>query len=107
MVATSRLLVLLPLLLGYPMGTAGAQTALLQCQLGREAWIPCRMDLDADGLSWQLQLQQRTYRFRHDGMGVVSMRHERHGWRVVDTRWRSDASLCWGTLCARGHIPLD
>jgi len=80
----------------------------LRCRSMDGPWQPCTMQLDANGLGWQLKIgTQPVIRFRHDGLGNVSMRAGPSLWQPVEARWLSDASLCWNGICARGPIPLD
>lgn len=65
------------------------------------------MQFAEDGLQWQILLLNQRIWFRHDGRGSVSMRTGLSRWRPVPVHWHSDATLCWGELCARGEIPLD
>lgn len=80
----------------------------LTCRSMGGPWQPCTMRIDANGLEWQLRIgTQPAIRFRHDGLGNVSMRSGPSLWQPVQARWLADASLCWNGICARGPIPLD
>jgi hypothetical protein len=80
----------------------------LTCRLQQGPWLPCTMQLDANGLGWRLRIgAQQSLQFRHDGLGRVRMRRGSEPWQPVQARWLADASLCWDGVCARGPIPLD
>ncbi len=79
----------------------------LQCQRNGGAWQPCQMVLEADGLHWRIDMAEDLFEFRHDGRGSLSMRQGDQPWRLVEAHWRTDASLCWNGICAKGPIPLD
>ncbi len=97
------------LLLGATAWPALAMPAdRLTCRSMGGPWQPCTMQLDANGLGWQLRIgTQPAIRFRHDGLGNVSIRSGANRWQPVEARWLADASLCWDGICARGPIPLD
>lgn len=97
------------LLVSQPAAVVAQQRAIpgLQCRVASGPWRPCQMDLDADGLGWELQVGRETVRFRSDGRGAVSMQRGRHNWRSVTARWQPDSSLCWDGVCALGPFPLD
>jgi len=87
---------------------ANAQERIrLDCQLDSGPWQPCAMHRSTDGYQWRLELAQQSFLFRHDGRGAVTMRLGQQPWRRVEPYWRTDASLCWNGLCAKGQIPLD
>ncbi len=79
----------------------------LQCRLADGAWQSCTMRVDRLGEHWWLELGRRRIEFRHDGHGGIAMRWPGGPWRPVNSRWKSDGSLCWDGICARGAIPLD
>jgi len=106
-----RRLVQLVVVLGLQMAAAtvaAGPTDPLTCRLDQGPWLPCVLQLDADGLGWRLTIvTQQSLQFKHDGFGRVSMRRGSAPWQAVEARWLADASLCWNGVCARGPIPLD
>jgi hypothetical protein len=109
-VAGAALLALVPAALvgqAWSVGAAAQVSAELECQQERSPWRSCRMLVDHTGMAWELQLDHDAVHFRHGGDGAVMMRRGHAPWRPVTSHWRSDASLCWNGLCARGQIPLD
>ncbi|MFN6134510.1 MAG: hypothetical protein ACK46L_16685 [Synechococcaceae cyanobacterium] len=79
----------------------------LECRLGQGPWLPCAMEVRKIGEDWQLVIGGRRIGFRHDQRGSLRMRKPGSDWRLVDSRWIEDSSLCWDGVCARGDIPLD
>ena len=80
----------------------------LQCRQGAKVWTDCRMRQLSPGHHWFLEIGADRIEFRHDGSGRMRMRSGQRGsWVSVEPRWDKDQSLCWGTVCARGDVPLD
>ena len=80
----------------------------LQCRHGDQQWTACRMRQPSPGEHWFLEMNRERIEFRHDGSGRVRMRiGDDASWVVVEPRWTSGRNLCWGSVCARGPIPLD
>lgn len=100
-------LVITASLITGPAWSQASQVAVLQCRVAQGPWQQCRMQLDADGMGWQLEIGAEQIRFRHDQRGSVSMERGSHHWQTVEARWLADASLCWDGICAKGAIPLD
>lgn len=91
------------------LGAARAQalTVPLQCRLRTGPWQPCRMEIQAVGERWWLQIGSERIEFRHGGDGSVRMQRAGGAWQPVDSSWQKDSSLCWDGVCTRGAIPLD
>jgi hypothetical protein len=81
-------------------------TLPLECRIAQGPWQPCRMRVEQVGTHWFLLIGEQQVEFRHDGRGVVQLRHQ-GAWRPVTSRWVANTSLCWDGYCARGDIPLD
>jgi hypothetical protein len=58
------------------------------------------------GRHWFLQIGRQRIEFTHDGRGVVRMAQASGSVDVIP-RWAEDRSLCWGSVCVRGDLPLD
>ena len=87
---------------------AVAGTSGLQCKQGAQRWTDCQMRQLSPGHHWFLEIGSDRIEFRHDGSGRMRMRAGQRGsWVSVEPRWDEDQSLCWGTVCARGDLPLD
>lgn len=78
----------------------------LECKVGDGAWQTCQMEVKELGRHWFLVIGQQSLEFRHDGTGRVLM-DGRGRPVVVAPQWGPDQSLCWGSICARGDLPLD
>ncbi len=85
-----------------------AETIQLECRLKNGAWQPCEMGISRIGQEWWIQLDNQRIRFEHDGSGEIRMQPT-HGaaWIPVDANWAAEQVLCWGSVCARGSLPLD
>lgn len=96
------------LLAGVASASPSRAESDLECRTGLGAWQPCRINIASIGKQWQLQLGQRRIEIRHDGSGQMVLR-DRQGapWSPVETKWLSQRILCWGSVCARGNLPLD
>lgn len=86
---------------------AQALTVPLQCRLGTGPWQPCRMQIQAVGERWWLQIGSERIEFRHGGDGNVRMQRGGGTWQPVDSSWQGDSSLCWDGICTKGSLPLD
>ena len=87
--------------------TPTPQAIPLECRLEQGQWQACRMEVVAIGSKWALVVGAQRWEFRHDGRGIVTMKHGEGSWRPVSSRWEERNSLCWDGVCARGDIPLD
>ena len=88
--------------------TAGTVSRSMECRSGRQPWVVCRMVASSLGERWVLEMNPRPVAFRHDGSGRMQMRQgERGPWTSVEPRWVGERTLCWGSVCARGDLPLD
>lgn len=58
------------------------------------------------GRHWFLQIGRQRIEFIHDGRGQVRM-GQGSVWMEVTPRWAEDRSLCWGSVCVKGELPLD
>ena len=80
----------------------------MRCRIAQQAWSPCRMVASSPGESWVLTWNQQRVEFIHDGSGQTMMRvRQVESWREVEPFWTADHSLCWGSVCAGGAIPLE
>ena len=96
------------LLVGSSAGGGSAAAASMRCRIAQQAWSPCRMVASSPGESWVLTWNQQRVEFIHDGSGQMMMRvRQGEAWREVEPFWTADHSLCWGSVCARGAIPLE
>jgi hypothetical protein len=59
------------------------------------------------GRLWFVVVAGHRFEFRHDGRGGAVQMGEGGRWAEVNPRWEADHSLCWGSVCVRGDIPLD
>ena len=60
------------------------------------------------GERWVLTWNQQRVEFVHDGSGQMMMRvGQAEDWLEVQPFWTVDQSLCWGSVCATGVIPLE
>ena len=96
------------LLVGSSAGGGLAAAASMRCRIAQQAWSPCRMVASSPGERWVLTWNQQRVEFIHDGSGQMMMRvRQGESWREVEPFWTADHSLCWGSVCARGAIPLE
>ena len=96
------------LLMGSSAGGSSAAAASMRCRIAQQAWSPCRMVASSPGERWVLTWNQQRVEFIHDGSGQMMMRvRQGESWREVEPFWTVDHSLCWGSVCARGAIPLE
>ena len=87
---------------------AGTVSRSLECRSGRQPWGGCRMVASSPGEHWVLEMDPRPVAFRHDGSGRMLMRRgDLEPWTTVEPRWIGERTLCWGSVCARGDLPLD
>lgn len=87
---------------------AGTISRSLECRSGRQPWVVCRMVAPSPGERWVLEMDPRPVAFRHDGSGRMLMRRgDLEPWTSVEPRWIGEHTLCWGSVCARGDLPLD
>ena len=59
------------------------------------------MVASSPGERWVLTWNQQRVEFVHDGSGHAE------DWLEVQPFWTVDHSLCWGSFCATGVIPLE
>lgn len=85
---------------------AQSQPVPLECRLHNGPWQPCQMKVITVGEQWTIVVGPRRFAFRHNGTGTVQVETGGRRFEVSPT-WAADQSLCWGTLCMRGAIPLD
>ena len=91
-----------------PGAMAGSISRSLECRSGRQPWVVCRMVALSPGERWVLEMDPRPVAFRHDGSGRMRMRRGDLGpWTSVVPRWIGERTLCWGSVCVRGDLPLD
>ena len=84
------------------------QAVELECSNGEGPWEPCRMGIVQIGTHWWIELSEQRIHFEHDGSGLVRMQAGATGdWVPVESSWAGERVLCWGSLCARGAMPLD
>ena len=96
------------LLTGLAGGGTSPAVASMRCRIGEQAWSPCRMVAASTGERWVLAWDQQRVEFVHDGTGQMMMRvGVNEAWLQVQPFWRADRTLCWGSVCATGPIPLD
>ena len=96
------------LLMGSSVGGSSAAAASMRCRIAQQAWSPCRMVASSPGARWVLTWNQQRVEFVHDGSGQMMMRVGRgEDWREVEPFWTADHSLCWGSVCATGAVPLE
>ncbi|MEB3157999.1 MAG: hypothetical protein VKK03_00905 [Synechococcus sp.] len=80
----------------------------LECKTSGGPWRPCRMEIEQIGRAWWIDVADQRIRFEHDGSGQVRMQPQAGGaWVTVPSSWAGHQQLCWGSVCARGSIPLD
>ena len=80
----------------------------MRCRIAQQAWSPCRMVAASPGERWLLTWNQQRVEFVHDGSGQMMMKvDEGEDWREVQRFWTADQSLCWGSVCATGDVPLE
>ena len=85
-----------------------AETIELECRLENGGWQPCEMGIIRIGQEWWIELDNKRIRFEHDGSGQVRMQPTSGAaWVPVVASWAADQVLCWGSVCARGSLPLD
>ena len=78
------------------------------CRIAQQAWSPCRVVASSPGERWVLTWNQQRVEFVHDGSGQMMMRvGQAEDWLEVQPFWTVDHSLCWGSVCATGVIPLE
>ena len=66
------------------------------------------MVASSPGERWVLTWNQQRVDFVDDGSGQMMMRvGEWEDWRGVQPFWTADHSLCWGSVCATGDVPLE
>ncbi len=85
----------------------GPKAVPLQCRLEQQSWHHCSMEVDQVGQHWYLVLDNQRIEFRHDGDGRIHMMRPGEGWQTVQSDWDPEGNLCWGSVCAKGDIPLD
>ena len=96
------------LLFGSAAGDVSAAAASMRCRIGQQPWSPCRMVVARSGQRWALTWDQQRVDFVHDGSGQMMVRVGRNqAWQQVQPFWTVDRSLCWGSVCATGAIPLE
>ena len=96
------------LLMGSSAAGGSAVAASMRCRIAQQAWSPCRMVAASPGERWVLSWNQQRVEFVHDGGGQMMMRvGEGEDWREVQPFWTTDHSLCWGSVCATGDVPLE
>ena len=96
------------LLIGSSVGGSSVEAASMRCRIDQQAWSPCRMVASSPGERWVLTWNQQRVEFVHDGTGQMMMRVGlNEAWRQVQPFWTAERSLCWGTVCANGAIPLE
>ena len=96
------------LLIGSSADGSSAAAASVRCRIAQQAWSPCRMVASSPGERWVLTWNQQRVEFVHDGSGQMMMRvGEGADWREVQPFWTADHSLCWGSVCATGDVPLE
>ena len=96
------------LLMGCSATGMSAAASAMRCRIGQQAWSPCRMVAASPGERWVLTWDQQRVEFVHDGTGQMMMRvGVNEAWLQVQPFWRADRTLCWGSVCATGPIPLD
>ena len=96
------------LLMGSTEAGSSAAAASMRCRIAQQAWSPCRMVASSPGERWVLTWNQQRVEFVHDGSGQMMMRvGEGDDWREVQPFWTADHSLCWGSVCATGDVPLE
>ena len=89
------------------MGSSAA-AASMRCRIAQQPWSPCRMLASSPGERWVLTWNQQRVEFVHDGSGQMLMRvGQGDEWREVEPFWTVDHSLCWGSVCATGAVPLE
>ena len=87
---------------------SSAAAASMRCRIAQQAWSPCRMVASSPGERWVLTWNQQRVEFVHDGSGQMMMRvGQAEDWLEVQPFWTVDHSLCWGSVCATGVIPLE
>ena len=87
---------------------SSAAAASMRCRIAQQAWSPCRMVASSPGERWVLTWNQQLVEFVHDGSGQMMMRvGQAEDWLEVQPFWTVDHSLCWGSVCATGVIPLE
>ena len=96
------------LLIGSSVGGSSAAAASMRCRIAQQAWSPCRMVASSPGERWVLTWNQHRVEFVHDGSGKMMMRVlQAENWLEVQPFWMADHSLCWGSVCATGAVPLE
>ena len=96
------------LLMGSSAAGSSAAAASMRCRIAQQAWSPCRMVASSPGERWVLTWNQQRVEFVHDGSGQMMMRvGEGADWREVQPFWTAVYSLCWGSVCATGDVPLE
>ena len=96
------------LLMGSSAAGSSAAADSMRCRIAQQAWSPCRMVAASPGERWVLTWNQQRVEFVHDGSGQMMMRvGEGEDWREVQSFWTADHSLCWGSVCATGDVPLE
>ena len=96
------------LLIGSSVGGSSVEAASMRCRIDQQAWSPCRMVASSPGERWVLTWNQQRVEFVHDGSGQMMMRvGQAEDWLEVQPFWTVDHSLCWGSVCATGVIPLE
>jgi hypothetical protein len=96
------------LLIGSSVGGSSVEAASMRCRIDQQAWSPCQMVASSPGEHWVLTWNQQRVEFLHDGSGQMMMRvGQAEDWLEVQPFWTVDQSLCWGSVCATGVIPLE
>ena len=96
------------LLIGSSAGGRSSAAASMRCRIAQQDWSPCRMVASSPGERWVLTWNQQRVEFVHDGSGQMMMRVGAGAdWREVQPFWTVDHSLCWGSVCATGDVPLE
>ena len=89
-------------------GGSSAAAASMRCRIRQQAWSPCRMIAASPGERWVLTWNHQRVQFDHDGSGHMMMRvGQDEDWLEVQPFWTVDHSLCWGSVCATGDVPLE
>ena len=95
------------LLIGSSAAGSSAAAASMRCRIAQPG-VPCLMVASSPGERWALTWNQQRVEFVHGGSGQVMMRvGEGEDWREVQPFLTADHSLCWGSVCATGDVPLE
>ena len=84
------------------------QAVTLECRRANRPWTPCRIGIEQIGSRWWIEIGDQRIRFEHDGSGQLRMKTAATAKLTsVQPNWGGEQVLCWGSLCARGALPLD